>query len=80
MIEIYGVVLMVVDFLGYDYVLLLDNLCIYSCYLIKKIYFFFDFIFIFNFGGVEIDMDGILVCLFDIWLYYLFDMCLVFIE
>ena len=65
------------DSLGYDYVLLSDNLCIYSRYPIKKTYLFPDSISTFNFGGVEIDMDGTPVRLFDTWLHYLPDMRLV---
>ena len=77
MIETYGAAPMVADSLGYDYVLLSDNLCIYSRYPIKKTYLFPDSISTFNFGGVEIDMDGTPVRLFDTWLHYLPDMRLV---
>lgn len=52
MIETYGAAPMVADSLGYDYVLLSDNLCIYSRYPIKKTYLFPDSISTFNFGGV----------------------------
>mgnify|MGYP000658213855 CR=1 FL=1 len=41
MIETYGAAPMVADSLGYDYVLLSDNLCIYSRYPIKKTYLFY---------------------------------------
>lgn len=74
MIETYGAAPMVADSLGYDYALLSSNLCIYSRYPIKQTYTFPDSISTFNFGGVEIDMDGTPVRLFDTWLHYLPDM------
>lgn len=74
MIETYGAAPMVADSLGYDYALLSDNLCIYSRYPIKQTFTFPDSISTFNFGGVEIDMDGTPVRLFDTWLHYLPDM------
>lgn len=80
MIEIYGVVLMVVDLLGYLYNFIFDNFFIYSCYFIIWKYVFVDSISIFNFGGVMIDVDGKFVCVFNIWLYYFFDMCLVLMD
>lgn len=77
MIETYGAAPMVADSLGYNYALLSDNLCIYSRYPIKKTFTYPDSINTFNFGGVEIDMDGTPVRLFDTWLHYLPDMRLV---
>ena len=71
------VILMVADSLGYNYHLISDNLCIYSRYPIVKKYAFPDQIGTFNFGGVEIDMDGTPVRLFDTWIHYLPDMRLV---
>lgn len=74
MIETYGAAPMVADSLGYNYALLSDNLCIYSRYPIRKTFTYPDSISTFNFGGVEIDMDGTPVRLFDTWLHYLPDM------
>lgn len=74
MIETYGAAPMVADSLGYNYALLSDNLCIYSRYPIRKTFTYPDSIATFNFGGVEIDMDGTPVRLFDTWLHYLPDM------
>lgn len=77
MIETYGATPMVADSLGYEHFLISDNLCIYSRYPITKTYTFPDSISTFNFGGVEIDVDGTPVRLFDTWLHYLPDMRLV---
>ena len=77
MVETYGSAPMVADSLGYNYHLISDNLCIYSRYPIVKKYAFPDPIGTFNFGGVEIDMDGTPVRLFDTWIHYLPDMRLV---
>ena len=77
MVETYGSAPMVADSLGYNYPLISDNLCIYSRYPIVKKYAFPDQIGTFNFGGVEIDMDGTPVRLFDTWIHYLPDMRLV---
>lgn len=77
MIETYGAAPMVADSLGYEHFLISDNLCIYSRYPITKTYTFPDSISTFNFGGVEIDVDGRPVRLFDTWLHYLPDMRLV---
>ena len=77
MVETYGSAPMVADSLGYNYHLISDNLCIYSRYPIVKKYAFPDQIGTFNFGGVEIDMDGTPVRLFDTWIHYLPDMRLV---
>lgn len=77
MIETYGAGPMVADSLGYEHFLISDNLCIYSRYPITKTYTFPDSISTFNFGGVEIDVNGMPVCLFDTWLHYLPDMRLV---
>ena len=74
MVETYGSAPMVADSLGYNYHLISSNLCIYSRYPIIKTYEFPDQIATFNFGGVEIDMDGTPVRIFDTWLHYLPDM------
>lgn len=74
MIETYGSAPMVADSLGYEHFLISDNLCIYSRYPITKTYTFPDSISTFNFGGVEVDVDGTPVRLFDTWLHYLPDM------
>ena len=74
MVETYGAAPMVADSLGYGYHLISDNLCIYSRYPIVKKYTYPDVIGTFNFGGVEIDMDGTPVRLFDTWIHYLPDM------
>jgi len=73
MIETYGAAPMIADSLGYNYELLSNNLCIFSRYPIKKAFTFPEKISTFNFGGVEIDMDGTAVRLFDTWLHYLPD-------
>lgn len=77
MVETYGAAPMVADSLGYNYHLISDNLCIFSRYPIVKEYAFPDQIGTFNFGGVEIDMDGTPVRLFDTWIHYLPDARLV---
>lgn len=77
MVETYGAAPMIADSLGYQYNLISSNLCIFSRYPIVKKYAFPDSIATFNFGGVEIDMDGTPVRLFDTWLHYLPDMRLV---
>lgn len=77
MVETYGAAPMIADSLGYQYNLISSNLCIFSRYPIVKKYAFPDSIATFNFGGVEIDMDGTPVRLFDTWIHYLPDMRLV---
>lgn len=77
MVETYGAAPMVADSLGYEHFLISDNLCIYSRYPIVKRYTYPDVIGTFNFGGVEIDMDGTPVRLFDTWIHYLPDARLV---
>lgn len=74
MVETYGAAPMIADSLGYEYSLISSNLCIFSRYPITKKYSFPDQINTFNFGGVEIDMDGTPVRLFDTWIHYLPDM------
>lgn len=74
MVETYGSAPMVADSLGYNYHLISNNLCIYSRYPIIKTYEFPDQIATFNFGGVEIDVNGKPVRIFDTWLHYLPDM------
>lgn len=77
MIETYGCSDQVADHLGYYHRLLSSNLSVYSRYPILKTYTFPDSISTFNFGGVEIDVDGKPVRVFDTWLHYLPDMRLV---
>lgn len=74
MVETYGGAPRIADSLGYNYHLISDNLCIFSRYPITQKYDFSDAIASFNFGGVEIDVDGTPVRLFDTWLHYLPDM------
>lgn len=74
MIETYGAAPMIADSLGYSYELISNNLCIFSRYPITKTYTFPDKIATFNFGGVEINVDGTPVRLFDTWLHYLPDL------
>ena len=71
MIETYGASEKVADHLGYYHRLLSSNLSVYSRYPITDTYTFSDSISASNFGGVEIDMDGQKVRLFDTWLHYL---------
>lgn len=80
MVETYGAAPMIADSLGYQYHLISGNLCIFSRYPIVKKYSFPDVIDTFNFGGVEIDMDGTPVRLFDTWIHYLPDMRLVPVD
>lgn len=77
MIETYGASDQVADSLGFYHRLLSSNLSIYSRYPIVKTFTFPDQIATFNFGGVEIDMDGTPVRLFDTWIHYLPDARLV---
>lgn len=77
MVETYGASDKVADSLGYYHRLLSSNLSVYSRYPIVRTYTFPDSIPTFNFGGVEIDMDGQPVRIFDTWLHYLPDMRLV---
>lgn len=80
MVETYGAAPMIADSLGYNYELLSSNLCIFSKYPIIRTYTFPDKINTFNFGGVEIDMNGTPVRVFDTWLHYLPDMRLAPVE
>ena len=77
MIETYGCSNQVADELGYYHRLISDNLSIYSKYPIVKTYLFPDSISTFNFGGVELDVNGKRVRVFDTWLHYLPDATLV---
>lgn len=77
MVETYGAAPMIADSLGYDYYLVSDNLCLFSRYPIVGKFTYPDKMSTFNFGGVEIDMDGTPVRLFDTWLHYLPDARLV---
>lgn len=77
MIETYGCAPMVADSLAYNYELLSSNLCVYSRYPIVKKFKFPDQISTFNFGGVQIDVNGKRVNVFDTWLHYLPDTRLV---
>lgn len=73
MIETYGASDQVADHLGYYHRLLSSNLSIYSRYPITKTLTFTDTISTFNFGGVEIDVNGQKVRIFDTWIHYLPD-------
>lgn len=73
MVETYGASDAVADSLGFYHRLLSSNLSIYSRYPITKTYTFPDSISTFNFGGVELDVDGTKVRVFDTWLHYLPD-------
>ncbi|MFI3295677.1 MAG: endonuclease/exonuclease/phosphatase family protein [Rikenellaceae bacterium] len=77
MIETYGASDQVADHLGYYHRLISSNLSIYSRYPITKTLTFPDSISTFNFGGVEIDMNGQKVRIFDTWIHYLPDTRLV---
>ncbi len=77
MIETYGAAHQVADKLGYYHRLLSSNLSIYSKYPITKTLTFADTISTFNFGGVEINVNGKKVRVFDVWLHYLPDTRLV---
>ncbi len=73
MIETYGSAPMISDSLGFNYELLSSNLCVYSRYPISKKMLFEEQISSFNFGGVEISVNGKPVNVFDTWLHYLPD-------
>lgn len=73
MVETYGASDQVADSLGYYHRLLSDNLSIYSRYPIVRTYTFPDKISTFNFGGVEVLVQGKKVRIFDTWLHYLPD-------
>lgn len=77
MIETYGASNQVADALGYYHRLLSSNLSIYSRYPIVKTLTYPDSIATFNFGGVELDVNGRRVRVYDTWLHYLPDMRLV---
>lgn len=74
MIETYGSSANVADKLGFYHRLISSNLSIYSRYPIIKTYTLpedsLSTFSTFNLGGVEIDMDGTKVRLFDTWLCY----------
>lgn len=80
MVETYGAGPMIADSLGFHYELLSDNLCIFSRYPITQTFVFPEQISTFNFGGIQIDMDGTPVRLFDTWLHYLPDIRLAPLE
>lgn len=72
MIETYGGSTEVADALGYYHRLISSNLSIYSRYPITKTLICPESsISSFNFGGVEIDMNGKKIRLFDTWLHHL---------
>lgn len=73
MIETYGCSDQIADKLGYYHRLISSNLSIYSRYPIVKTYTFPDSIATFNFGGVELDVKGKRVRVFNTWLHYLPD-------
>lgn len=77
MIETYGASDQVADALGYYHRLLSSNLSIYSRYPIVETLTYPDSISTFNFGGVELDVNGKRVRVYDTWLHYLPDMRLV---
>ena len=66
--------------MGYNYELVSSNLCIFSRFPITKKLLFADQIDPFNFGGVEISVEGKPLILFDTWLHYLPDTRLAPIE
>lgn len=70
MIETYGCSEDIAAELGYHYKLLSDNLSIYSRYPITNTYTYPSVIRTFNFGGVEIDMNGKKIRLLNTWLDY----------
>lgn len=80
MIETYGSAPMISEAIGFKYELISSNLCIYSRYPITKRIEYPEQISTFNFGGVEIDVDGQKVALFDTWLHYLPDTRLAPVE
>ena len=80
MIETYGSAPTIAEALGYNYELLSSNLCIFSRFPITKKLLFTDQIDPFNFGGVEVSVDGKPLVLFDTWLHYLPDARLVPLE
>lgn len=77
MIETYGASDQIADALGYYHRLLSSNLSIYSRYPIVKTMTYPDSIATFNFGGVELDVHGKRIRVYDTWLHYLPDMRLV---
>ena len=77
MIETYGSAPMIADSLGFNYELLSSNLCIYSRFPITKKMIFPEQVSAFNFGGVQISVDGKPVNFFNTWLHYLPDTRLV---
>ena len=77
MIETYGAAPTIAEALGYNYELLSSNLCIFSRFPITEKLLFEDRIDPFNFGGVEISIEGQPLVLFDTWLHYLPDARLV---
>ena len=80
MIETYGSAPMIAKALGFNYELLSSNLCVFSRFPITKKLLFANQIDPFNFGGVEISVEGKPLILFDTWLHYLPDTRLVPLE
>lgn len=72
-VETYGADTKLADALGYYHRSLSNNLSVYSRYPIRKTHLFPDSISTFNFGGVEIDVAGQKVRVFDMWIHYLPD-------
>lgn len=72
-IETYGASDKIADSLGFYHRLISDNLSVYSRFPIVRTFSFPDRISTFNFGGVEIDMNGRRIRVFDTWLHYLPD-------
>lgn len=79
-IETYGASDMIADSLGFYHRLISDNLSVYSRYPIVKTYTFPDYVSTFNFGGVEINVCGQRVRVFNTWLHYLPDARLVPVD
>ncbi|MCL3782025.1 endonuclease/exonuclease/phosphatase family protein [Prolixibacteraceae bacterium JC049] len=80
MIETYGASDTIAAALNYHHQLISSNLCIYSKYPITKKLVFPDSISTFNFGGVQLDVNGKPLLVFDTWLHYLPDTRLVPLE
>ena len=72
-VETYGAANKIADKLGYYHRLLSSNLSIYSKYPITKTITFPDSISTFNFGGVELNVNGQKMRVFATWLHYIPD-------
>lgn len=67
-IETYGASAQIAKTLGFEHRLLSSNLSIYSRYPITQCYTYPDILSTFNFGGIEVDVQGQKVRLFNVWL------------